>query len=549
MASKAGPSTVATFVLTAAAITAGQALLLVIAAKASRLGGWPDVFVGSRRRRFGLAAAWAVLALAQGIGYGACKLQRYTPVLEAAQAFALYVPVTFSQLGRRLGWESPHIRADMRTRCRGLTYPLHPLRTRRDAARHNLVWLVCESFRADMVDPQIMPKTHAFACREALWFRRCYSAGAGTRMGMFGLFYGLHGSYWFPAFRANRGPVLIDVLRRAGYQFDCRTSQSFTYPEFDRTVFVDVPEASLHPISGGAPGWQRDRQNVERMLRWLDGRDPHRPFFQFMFYESPHARYFFPPESAIRTPYLEDFNYADLNEIARDPKRKRLLKNRYVNSCHHLDSQLARVLEYLRTHDLVETTIVVITGDHGEEFWEPDRWGHPTDSFHEAHVRVPLILHVPGASTATVERMVSHIDVAPTVLGVLGVENPPGDYSLGMDLLGPLRRSSVCVYGWDSMAYVDEECKIVQRYRGPRFQAARVTTRDDRPVPPEEAEAVLRRRLPALLAVLKETKRFGHVGALPGVRAGPLAIGGERASRRCGRIMVAPPARPAAVGP
>ncbi|MGB2819975.1 MAG: sulfatase, partial [Phycisphaerae bacterium] len=165
------------------------------------------------------------------------------------------------------GWESPHTEADMRVRCRGLDYPLQPLTIRQNAPRHNIVWLVCESLRADAIDPEIMPKTHAFASGEALWFRRCYSAGDGTRMGMFGLFYGLHGSYWFPALRANRGPVLIDVLRRAGYQFDCRTSQSFTYPEFDRTVFVDVPSASLHAISGGAPGWQRDRQNVGQMLR------------------------------------------------------------------------------------------------------------------------------------------------------------------------------------------------------------------------------------------------------------------------------------------
>lgn len=503
-----GPSTVWTFALTAAAIVAGQALLLAVAVKAWRSGRFLDLLVGSRRRRLGLTAVWAVLALFQGVGYGACKLRWQTPVLEAAQAFALYVPVSFSKIGRWLGWESLHTQADMRVRWHGLNYPLQPLTIRENAPRHNMVWLVCESLRADMIDPEIMPKTHAFASREALWFGRCYSAGSGTRMGMFGLFYGLHGSYWFPALRANRGPVLTDVLRGAGYQFDCRTSQSFTYPEFDRTIFVDVPKANLHAISGGAPGWQRDRQNVDQMLRWLDGRDPNRPFFQFMFFESSHARYFFPPESAIRKPYLEDFNYADLNAIARDPQRKHLLRNRYANACHHLDSQLGRVLDCLRAHDLLRTTIVVITGDHGEEFWEPDRWGHPADSFHEAHERVPLILRIPAASPRTVERMVSHLDVIPTVLRVLGVEDPPGDYCLGMDLLGTQRRASTCVFGWDSMAYIDDECKIVQQWRGPGFAAARVTTGDDRPVPPEAARATVHRKLPRLLAVLKEMKRF-----------------------------------------
>ncbi|MGB2819976.1 MAG: sulfatase-like hydrolase/transferase [Phycisphaerae bacterium] len=61
-----------------------------------------------------------------------------------------------------------------------------------------------------------------------------------------------------------------------------------------------------------------------------------------------------------------------------------------------MDSQLGRVLDCLRAHDLLKTTIVVVTGDHGEEFWEPDRWGHPADSFHETHQRVPFGLS-PGA--------------------------------------------------------------------------------------------------------------------------------------------------------
>ena len=505
----AGESTVWTFVATVAAIAAGQALLLVLAVKARRLSGLLDALIASRRRRVGLVVVWALLAVSQAVGYGVCKLRWYTPVLDAAGAFPFYFPVTFSKIGRRMGWVSPHADVDMHVRHGSLSYPLEPLAIRADAPRYNIVWLVCESLRADMVTGEIMPRTHAFASRRALWFRRCYGAGDGTRMGMFGMFYGLHGSYWFAALNANRGPVLMDVLRQGGYRFDCRTSQSFTYPEFDRTIFARVPPSSLHVIGGGTPGWQRDRQNVSRMLSWLDARDPNAPFFQFMFFESSHARYFFPPESVIREPYLRDFNYADLDAIGRDPKRIRLLKNRYVNSCHHLDSQIGRVLEYLQARGLLETTLVVITGDHGQEFWEPDRWGHPADSFHEAHARVPLILHVPGAPAATVDRMVSHLDIPPTVLRLLGVENPPGDYCLGMDLLGSRRRTSTCVYGWDFMAYIDDECKIVQRYRGPGFAASRVTGLDDRSLAPDASDRLLRRKLPGLLGVLKEMKRFG----------------------------------------
>jgi len=503
-------STKWSFAAAVAALVGVQGLLLVGVLKTRWLGrvvGWP---LRGTSRRVALAGAFVLVAAFQVITYGASKLCWNTTVLQAAETLPFYLPITFSKLGRKFGWEQEHPDTSLRVRYESLTYPLKPL-SRQGAGRPlNTVWLVCESWRADAVTPEVMPHTYEFATRDAVWFRRHYSAGDGTRMGIFSLFYGLHGSYWFPMLRANRPPVLMDVLRQAGYQFDCRTSQSFTYPEFERTVFAQVPSKDLHPISGGGPGWQRDRWNVTNMLNWLDKADKSRPFFQFMFFESAHSRYYFPPESAIRKPYLDDFNYADLEGIAASPERRRLLVNRYVNACYHLDSQIQRVLEGLRQRGLLDSTIVVLTGDHGEEFWEVGRWGHPADSFHEGHQMVPLVLHVPGEPARQVQRMTTHIDVPPTVLRRLGVTSPAGDYSLGFDLLDPNapKRSSVSAFGWSDMAYATERHKITHRYRGPGFSPAKVTTRDDKPVGDAEAGRVLQQTLPQLLNVLREMKRF-----------------------------------------
>ena len=61
----------------------------------------------------------------------------------------------------------------------------------------NIVWLVSESWRWDMLNPEIMPNTWAVT-QNAHRFTRHYSGGNGTRMGMFAMFYGLYGTYWFP---------------------------------------------------------------------------------------------------------------------------------------------------------------------------------------------------------------------------------------------------------------------------------------------------------------------------------------------------------------
>jgi len=115
-------------------------------------------------------------------------------------------------------------------------------------------------------------------------------------MGMFSMFYGLYGGYWFAFQEQERGPVLIDTLIADGYQLQMRTSARFTYPEFNETIFARVPRGDMHE-GDGRPGWVNDRENVAGLIDFVDRRDPARPFFAFMFFESPHARYDFPPES------------------------------------------------------------------------------------------------------------------------------------------------------------------------------------------------------------------------------------------------------------
>jgi membrane-anchored protein YejM (alkaline phosphatase superfamily) len=359
-------------------------------------------------------------------------------------------------------------------------YPLVPVT--RDAAgpRYDIVWLVSESWRADMLDPAIMPATCAFAA-QALDFRHHFSGGNGTRMGMFSMFYGLYGSYWFPFLAENRAPVLLDVLRAGGWDIEAFTSARFTFPEIDETVFAGVPRERLHEGNPDLLGWENDRDNVGKLLAAIDSHPPGQPFFAFMFFESPHARYFFPPESVIAEPYLDEVNYATL-DLERDMP---LIKNRYINACHHLDSQFARVIEHLQQTGRLEHTIVILTGDHGEEFMETGRWGHHSD-FSDAQTRTPLVLWIPGQAARQVTDRTSHLDIPVTLLSLLGVKNPPADYSLGRDLLGPGARSDCVVADWDHLALFDDEYKAVFP-TGQSIERLRLTTAADQPVDDEAA--------------------------------------------------------------
>ena len=427
------------------------------------------------RLRF-LIIAFLFLATGERIGYGFSSLWGYTPVLTAAHAFPLYTPVTFGSLAEKLGLQ-PDAGPEFRfgSDISRLNYPLHALTIEPPAHPYNIVWMIAESLRADMLTPEIMPATWKFAGK-AYRFTRHYSGSNSTRMGVFSLFYGLYGNFWFPFLESRQGPVLFKVLQDQGYQGRFFSSQGFTYPEFDKTVFASFPKEVLQSFAIG-PGWVRDQRNITDLLSFLEDRDRSRPFMTYMFFESPHARYYFPPESVIRTPYLEEFNYATMDRKRDMP----LIFNRYVNSVHHLDKEIARVLDYLVDSKLLDDTIVIITGDHGEEFMEHGHWGHGS-SFVDEQTLVPMVLWMPGTGSGTVDRMTSHLDVVPTILPMFGVRNPATDYSLGIDMLGQAQRDYTVVDHWRTLGYIGKDYKASFDMDNAHYAGNQVTKADDSPV-------------------------------------------------------------------
>jgi len=446
------------------------------------------------------ACAFVLAALLAQVGYGVTAFQNDAPTLAIARAFPCFVPTTFARIARSLGYESqrtPTLEVD--ENASGLHYPLNPIHKEPIAHPPNIVWLVSESLRADMLDPQIMPNAWALGERSSR-FTHHYSGGNGTRMGMFSMFYGLYGPYWFPFLAECRGPVLMDTLIDLNYQFELRTSAMFSYPEFNKTLFARIPSDELHE-GGLKPAWRQDQRHIDSILRFLDQRDESRPFMTFLFFESPHANYSFSKDAIIREPYAKELNYVSM-DLDHDIG---LIKNRYINACRQVDISIGRILTYLTDHGLLESTIVIITGDHGEEFMEKGRWGHNSE-FTEEQTRVPLVLWVPGESPRVVDRMTSHLDIPATLMPLLGVTNPPQDYSLGYDLFGSQSRDFAIIGAWNQVAYVDPKYKATFPTSSLGLFRQTITTADDTPV--SDRNAFYSTRQQSVVQVMRELRAF-----------------------------------------
>jgi membrane-anchored protein YejM (alkaline phosphatase superfamily) len=484
-------------VLRVALVLLVQAGLLVVCVRLERKPAQGRVCWSAR-----LATICVGLMLTQTIAYAFSQLYGYAPVVVAAARFPGYFPLTIGKLAKSWGFGP--------TRSTGielagppiaLHYPLHEITIDPAAPRPNLVWLVVESLRADALDTEIMPHSVELAAR-SLTFERHYSGGNGTRMGVFSLFYGLYGSYWFPVLDERRPPVLMDLLERRGYEIDAYSSATFTYPEFERTVFAGLPPEHLHPYHEELSKPESDRSLVSQLEASLASRASDQPFAAFLFFDSTHARYHFLEEDAIRKPYAEDLDYTSM-ALQRDIE---LIRNRYLNAAHGVDRCIGEVVELLDHRGLLDDTIVLLTGDHGQEFLEHGRWGH-NSSFCEEQVRVPFVLHVPGRAPEKITHLTSHLDVAPTILRALGVVQPESDYSLGLDLLSAEERRFTVVCDWSQLAWIGEDAKITLPFRGPALLQREITTPADTVLP--DPERVLALHGGDLVGLLRDMARFG----------------------------------------
>ncbi len=141
---------------------------------------------------------------------------------------------------------------------------------------------------------------------------------------------------------------------------------------------------------------------ADRALAWLEARGEERWFLWLHFFD-PHWEYRAPE------PYGSDYSATP-----------------YDGEIAYADAQLGRVLDQLARRGWLDDTLVVLTSDHGESL---DEHGESTHGLfvYDATTRIPLLMRHPGrlGQGRTVESLVSLVDVAPTILEVLGL--PRGD--------------------------------------------------------------------------------------------------------------------------
>jgi arylsulfatase A-like enzyme len=318
------------------------------------------------------------------------------------------------------------------------------------------------------------------------------------------------------------GSMMLDAGYVTGYsgkwhlsmldEQDPAKSSLNTTKEINSYGFIDTEASS--ELDGPLAGYLYDKRTVDQALRFIGrnkGKD--KPWFQAVNLVNPHDIMYYtageamtksriidfpdknerPPEDPI---YQEDLGYEltanygpatfgqrpnAVKEFAMtfegsmgvmpydDVDAGREMQNYYWNCTRDCDRHLLRLIEGLRASGELDRTIIVFTSDHGEILGTHGLRGKGTSPIRES-VKVPLtIVHPDGPKNAITPAMVTHIDLAPTLMAFAGVAQADvraqlpsvvgRDYSNLLASPGSVgaRQQDGILYHWTSFAYLNHQ--------------------------------------------------------------------------------------------
>jgi len=206
---------------------------------------------------------------------------------------------------------------------------------------------------------------------------------------------------------------------------------------FSNSQFIDINRTRTNNLINDAA------------IRWLQN-NTHQPFFLFVHYYDNHWDYL--PEPPYDAMFETNYQgMIDGTGIAREPLYSNPPERRdiehiialYDGQLRQTDEDLAELLKFLKNKDLFENSIIIVMGDHGEQFYEHGNTSH--HGLFDELIHIPLIISIPGLSDdgKVVDALVSQLDILPTILDYLKIPVPGHCQGVSLRPLIEGARSSV----------------------------------------------------------------------------------------------------------
>lgn len=295
--------------------------------------------------------------------------------------------------------------------------------------RPSVLLISIDCLRADHVgaygyDRDTTPHIDAFA-EDAVLFETAVATAPMTLPSHLSIFSGLFpsrhdGSKW--AKLALSVPYLPELLGNAGYQTDAIVTGAYLSQTFGFERGFD-----LYRYDHRSPAAETVNQAIE-FLRLSDKRN------QFLFVHLIDAHWPYEPPDGLAGRFApRPRDVAALlqkvvdNRAPSSSEETEQVVALYDAEIASADQAVGLLLDEMKTMGIYDRSLIVITGDHGEAFYEHGHWQH-SKTLYEEVTRIPLIVKWPGRSPkGRVGRQVSQVDIFPTVLSAAKLPPPQSD--------------------------------------------------------------------------------------------------------------------------
>ncbi|SFV66462.1 Predicted hydrolase [hydrothermal vent metagenome] len=453
-----GVAPLVVFILSILALIAFEIYLIK---KITHIGSNRKSALNKKLNKFIITPLFLII-LSEKVTYGLASLFNKNEIVSKFKVIPLYQPLTFNRMAKKyFGYlAKTEVKNTIATNA-DLNYPINPLKLKDNPNRFNIFIIASDSVPNSFINKEITPNIENFK-KDALVFNQHYSGGDATRFGIFSLIYGLNSTYWFSFLNAQRGSVLFDVLKKLDYQIDIISSTNTNWPEFRKTCYVNI-QKSIKDDFNGLP-YQKDRESTNYFLKRVEEYNKKNPIFSFIFLDSPHG-YSAPKSYNPFHAKDEEINYITMS---KDSPQLDNLKRIYKNAVSYNDKLFKEMIDKLKEQKLYDNSLIIYTSDHGQEFYEYGNFGH-NSSFSKAQTNTPMIIKLPNFMKNSIElddnytnKLSSHSDIVPTLLTLIGVKNPPSDYSNGYNLFSKnFHRDYVFSANWNNNAIITKKLSYI----------------------------------------------------------------------------------------
>lgn len=298
----------------------------------------------------------------------------------------------------------------------------------------NVILISIDTLRADHLgcygyERPTSPSIDAFASRGAR-FEKAMSSSSWTVPAHMTMFTGvdppMHGAQGYPRSQraTRRVPTLAEILSARGFRTAAFTGGGYVAATFGfQRGFAKFSSQGRHFNS-----------NTASARHWIESnRDE--PFFLFLHGYDVHGPYKPPAHYAQMFEDRSEKRFSG-NLVIGGPRpsdgKLRFAISQYDAEIRAVDDVIGGLLREWEEMGVLANTLVVITSDHGEEFYEHGQVYH-SHALYDELLHVPLIMVGPGVQAGVHRTQVGLIDITPTILGALGLA-PLQKTMMGVDL-------------------------------------------------------------------------------------------------------------------